>query len=188
VTLIWDNDGEIEIDWKTPIRMMPKGEYTTSAVEMTFETVEKIPAQTEGSEFVYAVYAMDTDLDGDYATDAESASSLTSQGLPQEIAIQEPGEFEDAYVYPNPAPNDKYPEDIHFRYFVEEDGTDISIQVFDVLGDLIWETHEYNLYGNDYHESLWEIRDVASGLYIFRIEATSSGGTREVIKKLAIRR
>ena len=192
VTLLWDSDGEIDLDWNLMEMDAIGGNRGTT---VTYRTVKQIPAQEPGSQFVFAVYACDTDFDGPdggYISDSESGNSLSAQGLPNEVTIQPLGEFDNAYVYPNPAPTDEFPNEIHFRYFLEENQTQILVQVFDVLGDLIWEKEKYYADGHDYCDDIgtacitWDITDIASGLYIFRIQATSPSGTKEVIKKLAI--
>ncbi len=185
VTLVWDDDGSLTDGSYERVEMQPKGDHTTSSVTTTFQTINLIPAQTVGSEFVYVVYACDNDIDFDNIDDIEFGSSLIN-GEPQQVHVYPVDNFTNAYVYPNPAPTNEFANEIHFRYYIEENGTDIYIQVFDVLGDLIWEAEEFNLAYQDYRETVWNINDIASGLYVYRIEATAPSGTKEVIKKLAI--
>jgi len=86
------------------------------------------------------------------------------------------------YVYPNPATGDK----ITFKYKLG-DNADITIDVYNVSGQRIATLSDSGFAGNA-EETVWDIEDIASGVYIFKVEAKSrrTGATAKVIKKLAI--
>jgi len=94
----------------------------------------------------------------------------------------------DFYSFPNPAKYGKNPT-IHFECGIA-DG--VEIRIYDVAGDLI---HSKELLGNQWttvggkycYEYTWDISDVASGVYIYCIQAKKSGYPEiKVKKKLAV--
>jgi M6 family metalloprotease-like protein len=75
---------------------------------------------------------------------------------------------ERTYAYPNPARG----EDPVLRVFLDE-RAEVEIEIFDVTGELVDRIEREGVRGPQ--EIRWDVSDVASGLYIVRIEATRPG-------------
>lgn len=86
-----------------------------------------------------------------------------------------------AYNYPNPV----YGNQTSIRYFVNEDSK-INIKIFDLAGDFVAELND-NAQGGMDNETVWNVNDIQSGVYLARIEASgSSGKTESVVIKIAV--
>jgi len=86
-----------------------------------------------------------------------------------------------AYNYPNPV----YEGTTNFRYYVSEDSK-ISIKIFDLAGDFVAELNDDAQGGMD-NETVWNVGDIQSGVYLARIEANStSGKTEQAVIKIAV--
>lgn len=86
-----------------------------------------------------------------------------------------------AYNYPNPVYNGQ----TAIRYFVGEDSK-ISIKIFDLAGSLVAEFNNDARGGFD-NETIWNVSDIQSGVYLARIEAIGlSGKTESTIIKIAV--
>jgi hypothetical protein len=86
-----------------------------------------------------------------------------------------------AYNYPNPV----YEGETAIRYFVGEDSK-INIKIFDLAGDFVAELNDDAQGGLD-NETVWNVSNIQSGVYLARIEANGSSGKSEsVIIKIAI--
>ena len=86
-----------------------------------------------------------------------------------------------AYNYPNPV----YDGETNIRYYVSEDSK-INIKIFDLAGDYVAELNDEAQGGMD-NETLWNVADIQSGVYLARIEATSTAGRSEfAIIKIAV--
>jgi len=86
-----------------------------------------------------------------------------------------------AYNYPNPV----YDGSTAIRYFVGEDSR-INIKIFDIAGDFVAELNDDAQGGFD-NETIWNVNDIQSGVYLARIEANGSSGKSEsVIIKIAV--
>jgi hypothetical protein len=86
-----------------------------------------------------------------------------------------------AYNYPNPV----YGNQTNIHYYVSEDSK-INIKIFDLAGDLVSELND-NAKGGFSNETLWNVSNVQSGVYLARIEAQSSTGkTESKIIKIAV--
>ncbi len=86
-----------------------------------------------------------------------------------------------AYNYPNPV----YDGETFIRYYVSEDSK-INIKIFDLAGDYVAELNDDAQGGMD-NETKWNVSDIQSGVYLARIEATSSSGQSEhAIIKIAV--
>lgn len=81
--------------------------------------------------------------------------------------------IERAYNWPNPV----FEGETYIRYFVSED-SDINIKIFDLAGDFVAELNDYASGGFD-NETVWNVADIQSGVYIARIEAKGSSGRAE---------
>jgi len=90
-------------------------------------------------------------------------------------------EKDKVYTYPNPATGDT----VTFKTYLGDDAT-LTIDVFNVAGEKIARLANSGLAGNVV-ETPWNISGIASGVYIYHVEAkTPSGAKAEVTKKLAI--
>ena len=86
-----------------------------------------------------------------------------------------------AYNYPNPV----YEGTTNIRYYVAEDSK-ISIKIFDLAGDFVAELNDDAQGGMD-NETVWNVGNIQSGVYLARIEANStSGKTEQAVIKIAI--
>jgi hypothetical protein len=86
-----------------------------------------------------------------------------------------------AYNYPNPV----YGNATNIRYYVSEDSK-INIKIFDIAGSFVDELNDFAPGGLD-HETVWNVSKIQSGIYLARIQATSSSGKTEFkIIKIAV--
>ena len=79
------------------------------------------------------------------------------------------------FNYPNPAEG----TETTILYYVNE-GARISITIFDAIGDVVWETEGISE-GNQNNEIVWNLDDVASGIYHCRLEATSMVSSQRAV-------
>jgi len=95
-----------------------------------------------------------------------------------------PTEFfpaEKAYSWPNPV----YVNQTNIRYFVSEN-SDVVIKIFDLSGKMIAELKNRAIGGFD-NETVWDISNVASGVYYTYLEIKSDlGKTASKIIKIAV--
>jgi len=86
-----------------------------------------------------------------------------------------------AYNYPNPV----YETSTAIRYYVSENSK-INIKILDLAGELVAELNSYAAGGFD-NETIWNVSNIQSGVYIARIEATSDSGKSESVTiKIAV--
>lgn len=86
-----------------------------------------------------------------------------------------------AYNYPNPV----YDNLTYIRYYLSED-SDINIKIFDLAGDYVAELSDFGNGGMD-NETVWDVSNIQSGVYLARIEAKATSGKTEVnIIKIAV--
>ena len=86
-----------------------------------------------------------------------------------------------AYNYPNPV----YDGQTAIRYYVNEDSK-INIKIFDLAGDFVAELND-DAQGNLDNETIWNVENIQSGVYLTRIEAAGvSGKTESVVIKIAV--
>ena len=85
-----------------------------------------------------------------------------------------------AYNYPNPV----YEGSTNIRYYVSEDAS-INIKIFDLAGDYVAELNDEAQGGVD-NETVWDVSNIQSGVYLARIEASASGQTEQVVIKIAV--
>jgi len=85
-----------------------------------------------------------------------------------------------AYNYPNPV----YEGTTNIRYYVSENAS-INIKIFDLAGDYVAELNDEAQGGVD-NETVWDVSNIQSGIYLARIEATSSGQTEQAVIKIAV--
>jgi len=86
-----------------------------------------------------------------------------------------------AYNYPNPV----YDGQTAIRYYVSEDSK-INIKIFDLAGDFVAELNADAQGGLD-NETIWNLSNIQSGVYLARIKANGSSGKSEsVVIKIAV--
>ncbi len=92
-------------------------------------------------------------------------------------------ESEEVYTYPNPAKGDY----LTFKFRVNYQAA-VTIDVYDVAGEKVARLEKTvglaDAGGTS--EVSWHVKNVASGVYVYRLEAKSASGTKAVTKKLAI--
>ena len=86
-----------------------------------------------------------------------------------------------AYSYPNPARGGT----LAFKYYLG-DKADVTVDVYNVAGELIAHIEKTGNPAGIVSEMEWNISGIASGTYIYRIEARSGSKTKAIKKKLAI--
>jgi len=85
------------------------------------------------------------------------------------------------YNYPNPV----YEGETYIRYYVSEDAK-INIKIFDLAGGLVDELNDNAVGGFD-NETAWNVDNIQSGVYLAKVEATSTSGNSEYkIIKIAV--
>ncbi len=86
------------------------------------------------------------------------------------------------YSYPNPA---KSPENITFKYYLEETASGVIIDIYDITGKLIVTLSDKGNKERGWYTSQWSegLKDIASGIYIYQLKA---GKNKIVRNKLAI--
>lgn len=85
------------------------------------------------------------------------------------------------YTYPNPAKGDR----VYFKYYLGSKA-DVTVDVYNVAGELIAHLEKTGEPAGIASEIPWDIGSIASGVYVYRIEAKSSGGSRAIKKKMAV--
>lgn len=87
------------------------------------------------------------------------------------------------FGYPNPAVGDK----TTIRFYLSQPAS-VTLTVFDALGDKVWEKSLDILAGNQDNDVVWDVHDIASGVYHCRIKAVARSGGQEavVIKPIAV--
>lgn len=88
--------------------------------------------------------------------------------------------LKDVYNYPNPV----YGSRTTLRYYLAEYAT-VKIKVFDVAGEIVGK-YEGHATPNEYNELVLDLSELASGLYVYKVEAKNSARSDVVIGKLAI--
>ncbi|MCX7647835.1 MAG: T9SS type A sorting domain-containing protein, partial [Elusimicrobiales bacterium] len=85
------------------------------------------------------------------------------------------------YTYPNPAKGDL----LTFKFVVNYK-SDVDIEIYNVAGEMIKKLSKKDVLPGLINEVVWDIRNIASGVYIYIFKANGSGGKKSVNKKLAI--
>ncbi len=90
---------------------------------------------------------------------------------------------EEVYAYPNPARGDK----VYFKFRLYSEAY-VMIDIYNVAGELI--EHLEKGFGQEdaglVHTISWDIENIASGVYIFRVEAKHGRSKKAVTKKVAV--
>ena len=94
------------------------------------------------------------------------------------------------WCYPNPAKGGK----VNFRYYLSENDVEITVKIYTLLGDLVWEGSRIEgLAGIHDRDFVWNCQNssgepVASGVYIYRLTMKPKSGSaaKTVTKKLIV--
>jgi outer membrane protein assembly factor BamB len=94
--------------------------------------------------------------------------------------------FKDEYVYafPSPAKGDK----VYFKFLLYQPAK-VKVYVYNIAGNLVWKSSELDFKEQDVgktHVVEWDIKDVATGMYIFRLEGKNERQKKNVIKRFAV--
>jgi len=86
---------------------------------------------------------------------------------------------EKVFAYPNPAEG----SEVRIRYYVNQSGS-VDITIFDMAGEFVTRLLNSNIKQNEYNETVWNVREVSSGVYLARVTAHGFSGERssKVIK------
>jgi len=87
----------------------------------------------------------------------------------------------EVYTYPNPADGDTVTFKVRVAY-----KSYVKVDVYNVAGEKVAALEKADCPAGQASELVWNIRGIASGVYVYRLEARSSAGSRSVIKKLAV--
>lgn len=87
----------------------------------------------------------------------------------------------EVYTYPNPATGDIVTFKFRPAYKAH-----VKIEVYNIAGEKVASLEKADCPAGQASELVWGVKGVASGVYIFRLEAASSAGTKTVTKKFAI--
>jgi hypothetical protein len=115
-------------------------------------------------------------VDGKYYWTEKNGNNFNRSfisGAESEFVINEFFPKNKAYNYPNPV----YEGQTYIRYFVSEEAA-INIKIFDLAGGFVAELNDFTSGGVD-SETLWDLSDIQSGVYLARIEAVSVNGKSE---------
>lgn len=88
------------------------------------------------------------------------------------------------YTFPSPAKSDE----LYFKFLLYQPAK-IKIYVYDISGDIVWQSPLYIYTQQDIgktHLIKWNIKNLATGTYLFRLEAKTERSTKNVIKKFAV--
>ncbi|HOJ85571.1 MAG TPA: T9SS type A sorting domain-containing protein, partial [Elusimicrobiales bacterium] len=85
------------------------------------------------------------------------------------------------YTYPNPAKGDF----LTFKFVVNYK-SDVDIEIYNVAGEIIKKINKKDVMPGLINEIVWDIKNIASGVYVYVFKADGSGGKKSVNKKLAI--
>ena len=85
-----------------------------------------------------------------------------------------------AFNYPNPTEG----KQTTFRFYINKDAN-VKIDIFDLAGEKI-ETIKSNALGNVENEIIWSIKNIESGVYMARLEASDGRESAYKMIKVAV--
>lgn len=181
------NDGRIYgIDGSTsnivdgfPIMM---GNYTSSTLSYFTLDGKSALAVMEDQNYFYIWTVSSTS--GNLIWSEENGNANNTNYLPAAKITNRVNSFlpkDKSYNYPNPV----YGVTTNIRYFVNEDSK-INIKIFDISGAFVTELNNTAKGGFD-NETVWNVSNIQSGVYLAIIEAVgNSGKTEKNIIKIAV--
>ncbi|MFQ3676035.1 MAG: fibronectin type III domain-containing protein, partial [Endomicrobiia bacterium] len=111
---------------------------------------------------------------------ASGTFRVVEYGSPTEDILKD----EYVYTFPSPAKGNE----VNFKFIIYYPAT-VKVFVYNVAGEIVWQSKEYEYTLSDVgktHIIPWNIKKIASGMYIFRVEAKGIGRTKNVVKKMAV--
>lgn len=87
----------------------------------------------------------------------------------------------EVYAYPNPAKGDTVTFKFKLAY-----KSHVKVEVYNIAGEKVASFEKADCPAGQASEIVWNVRKIASGVYVFRLEAASAAGSRTVTKKFAI--
>lgn len=88
---------------------------------------------------------------------------------------------DEVYTYPNPAKGDT----VTFKFKLS-DKAYVKVDVYNVAGEQVASLEKANCPAGQTSEIVWITKNIASGIYIYRVRAESASGSKAIIKKLAV--
>ncbi len=91
---------------------------------------------------------------------------------------------EHVYTFPSPARG----EQVNFKFLIYTPAV-LKISVYSIAGEIIWESNEYDFKQKDIGKVQvipWSIRNIATGMYLYKFEARSGDRIKRALKKMAI--
>ncbi len=123
-----------------------------------------------------ALYWPQADLDGTH----NKVFKVYPPGIPQPVDNGELLPANKVYNYPNPNQGDF----TTIRFYLTK-AADVTVQVFDLAGKRI-ERFELTGKAMTDNEVIWNVRDVASGVYLCQVEARADGKTQRRLFKIMV--
>lgn len=94
--------------------------------------------------------------------------------------------LKDEYVYAFPSPAKG--NEVYFKFLLYQPAK-VKVFVYDILGNIIWQSDEKVYTELDIgkaHLIKWDIRKLATGMYIFKLEAKNENSKKIITKKFAV--
>lgn len=88
---------------------------------------------------------------------------------------------DEVYTYPNPARGDT----VVFKFRVSEKSF-VKVEVYNVAGEKVARLERAGCPAGVTSEIAWNVKNIASGVYQYRVEAAGAAGTKSIIKRLAV--
>ncbi|MFH1238616.1 MAG: Ig-like domain-containing protein, partial [bacterium] len=119
------------------------------------------------------------------SVDAKDKASNIAITKTIEFVVMEDLKVENIINFPNP-----FKESTKFTYILSRDADEVKIEVFDLNGELLYETTDLGRLSG-YNETYWDGTNkygekLANGVYLYRITVTGNGQTVKMIKKMAV--
>lgn len=108
-------------------------------------------------------------------------SSFTIFGLLEYVPSGGLFSPDEVYTYPNPATG----ETVTFKFRLAHKAF-VKIDVYNVAGEKVAALEKADCPAGQASELVWRVRNVASGVYVYRVRAESAAGSKTIIKKLAV--
>lgn len=108
-------------------------------------------------------------------------SSFTVFGLLEYVPSGGLFNPDEVYTYPNPASGDT----VTFKFKLAHKAF-VKIDVYNVAGEKVAALEKADCPAGQASELVWRVKNVASGVYVYRVRAESAAGSKTIIKKLAI--
>ena len=197
-----DGDGDLEVVVGSPVGQLLAYHHNGGIVDgfplACGGEVNSTPAMqdVDGDGDIEVMVASDDgyvymwDLEGAYdaeyvpwpmhAGDAQHTGAYPSSNLPPDIPQEELLSETSVYNIPNPTEGNA----TLIRYRLGEEAS-VHIKIFNLAGELVEELIGPGLAHTE-NEISWDLTDIASGVYICRIEAAGASGTETAFCKIAV--